>query len=173
MRAGATAATRGSCRWQCTSKSRTAEAARAGAWAMTGGGLGGCRSGGQLAAVQEGRVFFLGDGVVEGACVDSVLASGKGWNALARLIKSGAMCLGLWALIRRPESQGWPEWQREARPRRGSRPFFFFRPFTKDSLKYVRKISENRLGAWRHPCGCQGNTSWRRWRWRQAPMPLG
>jgi hypothetical protein len=59
MRAGATAATRGSCRWQCTSKSRTAEAARAGAWAMTGGGLGGCRSGGQLAAVQEGRVFFF------------------------------------------------------------------------------------------------------------------
>jgi hypothetical protein len=37
MRAGATAATRGSCRWQCASKSRTAEAARAGAWAMTGG----------------------------------------------------------------------------------------------------------------------------------------
>ena len=37
MRAGATAATRGSWRWQCASKRRTAEEARAGAWAaMTG-----------------------------------------------------------------------------------------------------------------------------------------
>lgn len=36
MREGAAAAMRGSCRWQCASKSRTAEAARAGAWAMVG-----------------------------------------------------------------------------------------------------------------------------------------
>ena len=34
MREGAAAAMRGSCRWQCASKSRTAEAARPGAWVM-------------------------------------------------------------------------------------------------------------------------------------------
>jgi hypothetical protein len=54
--------------------------------------------------------------------------------------------------------------------------FLFFSSFFKKFfLKYTPngKILENRPKAWCHLRWRQGNTAWRRWYWRQAPMPLG